>query len=112
MAVFFGALQPSRQVQPVLGVEFPQHLVLNCLSYEIFLLRSRVQNRHIPYLIFYVSYLHRVSPRAARKSWLIRWISPARYSAPNRASSPVALAYSMGVAPLGTAWTWAFLPRR
>ena len=34
-----------------------------------------------------------------------RSVFPARYSAPNRASSPVALAYSAGVQDLGTAWT-------
>ena len=48
----------------------------------------------------------------ARNSALARSRSPARYSAPNSVSSPVALAYWAWVAPLGAAWTWAFLPRR
>ena len=45
----------------------------------------------------------------ARNSSLILPVFPAKYSAPNRASSPVALAYWAGVAPLGTAWTLVIL---
>ncbi len=59
------------------------------------------------------------SPRGRYYSSIIRSNSssrrafcPARYSAPNRVSNPVAFAYSWGVADLGAAWEWAFFPRR
>ena len=43
---------------------------------------------------------------------LARSLRPSRNRAPKSASTPVALAYSAGVADFGTAWTWEFLPRR
>ena len=56
--------------------------------------------------LFYSSFII-ISNSSLSRSFL-----PCRYSAPNRVSKPVALAYSWGVADLGAAWEWAFLPRR